>query len=245
MLTITNLTCSAGDHMIIDSLSLQINKGEIHVLMGPNGSGKSTLAKAIMGYPGITVDSGSIKFNSKDITYLPVTDRARLGIFMAFQYPLDIPGVNFRNFLRLAYNSGLPKDKQIPVFKFKELLTTQAKRLDIDPAILDRNLNEDLSGGEKKKSEILQLAILKPKLAILDETDSGLDIDALKSVFAGINILKKENPDMALLIITHYHKVFDYLKPDRIHILKKGRVIRSGKLELLKEIETYGFKKLT
>ncbi len=243
MLQIKNLVVTSDSHTILDCINLKVDAGSVTVLMGPNGSGKSTLAKVILGHPAYQVESGSIKFNGIEITNLAVHERAHLGIFLAMQAPTEIPGVNFRNYLRLAYNSNKSKAEQLPVFKFRQLLIEQAKNLEIEQTLLDRNLHEGLSGGEKKKMEILQMAILKPKLAILDETDSGLDIDALKSVFTGIAKLKKANPAMTILLITHYHKIFDYIKPEIVHIIKQGKIIKSGKAELLATIEKDGYQK--
>jgi Fe-S cluster assembly ATP-binding protein len=209
--------------------------------MGPNGSGKSTLAKAIIGHPDCEIVKGNIKFYNKDLKKLDITARARAGIFLAYQHPLEIPGVNFRSYLRLAFNSGKEKTKQLPVFKFRELLTQKAQLLGIDEKLLERNLNEGLSGGEKKKMEILQMAVLSPKLAILDETDSGLDIDALKTVFKSIAKLKQDTKDLSVLIITHYHKVFSYLEPDKVHVMMQGKIVTSGSSSILTQIEKSGY----
>lgn len=242
MLKLSNLSVTTEGKEILKGVDLRIPEHEVHVLMGPNGSGKSTLAKVIMGHPAYQVVSGKLEFDDQSLLALTPDQRAHLGLFAAFQYPTEVPGVNFRQFLRLAYNSSRPKEAQLPVFKFREMLIKQAELLEIEPALLERNLNEGLSGGEKKKMEVLQLAILDPKLAILDETDSGLDIDSLKSIFGGIAKLKAQRPAMTLLVITHYHKIFDYLTPDKIHVLKAGKIIKSGGSELLAEIETTGFK---
>lgn len=243
MLKLKNLVVTNDSQKILNGINLEINKGSVHVLMGPNGSGKSTLAKALLGHPDYEITSGEILFKGKNINDLTADKRAHLGIFLAMQSPTEVPGVNFRNYLRMAYNSNKDKADQLPVFKFRKLLIEKAKMLDVDLKLLDRNLHEGLSGGEKKKMEILQMAILKPKLAILDETDSGLDVDALKSVFKGITKLKTENPDLAILLITHYHKIFDFIKPDNVHIIKKGEVIISGGNELLTAIEKDGYAK--
>lgn len=242
MLQIKNLVVTNDSNNILNGIDLEVSEGSVHVLMGPNGSGKSTLAKVLLGHPDYVVKEGSIKFMDREIKDLEIHERAHLGIFLAMQSPTEVPGVNFRNYLRLAYNSNKPKEKQLPVFKFRQLLIEKAKLLEIDQTLLDRNLHEGLSGGEKKKIEVLQMAILQPKLAILDETDSGLDIDALKSVFKGIATLKKDNPKMAILLITHYHKIFDYVKPDAVHIIKKGKIIISGGKELLASIEKDGYQ---
>ncbi|HOY46561.1 MAG TPA: Fe-S cluster assembly ATPase SufC [Candidatus Dojkabacteria bacterium] len=242
MLKVENLTCQIADRVILKDLDLEIKKGEISVLMGPNGSGKSTLAKLLMGHPECEISKGKIIFQGKNITELDVTERARKGIFLAFQHPLEIPGVNFRSYLRLAFNSMRSKKEQLPVFKFRNLLQEKAKLFNIPDKLLNRNLNEGLSGGEKKKMEILQMAILNPKLAILDETDSGLDIDALAIVFENIAKLKSQNPDLSVLIITHYHKVFTYLKPDRVNIIYHGTIVETGDAALLDKIEKNGYK---
>lgn len=242
MLNIHKLVVKTTGVTILNGIDLKIAAGEIHVLMGPNGSGKSTLAKVLMGHPDYEVESGHMEFAGEELNKLTPDKRARLGLFSVMQYPTEIPGVNFRNYLRLAYNCSRSKTEQLAVFKFRQLLAEKAKLLDIDPALLERNLNEGLSGGEKKKLEILQLAILEPKLAILDETDSGLDIDALKTVFSAIAQIKKAKPEMSILLITHYHKVFDYITPDFVHIIKQGKIVKTGGKELIQEINTYGYR---
>jgi Fe-S cluster assembly ATP-binding protein len=242
MLKVENLKVKIEGLDILDGIDLTIGDGEIHVLMGPNGSGKSTLAKILMGHPDYTITKGKVSFEGKDLLQLSVAERAQAGLYLAFQHPIEVPGVNFRNYLRLCYNSRFSKEKQLPVFKFRKLLQDEAAKLDVGPELLERNLNEGLSGGEKKKTEILQMAILKPKLAILDETDSGLDVDALKSVFTGIESIRKDNPEMSLLIITHYPKIFDYIKPQFVHIIREGKIVKSGGKELITEVETKGFK---
>jgi Fe-S cluster assembly ATP-binding protein len=242
MLKITNLKAETEGIKILEGVDLQIGAGEVHVLMGPNGSGKSTLAKVLMGHPAYKVTGGSIEFAGKDLLKLDVSERAKLGIYLAFQQPTEVPGVNFRSYLRMCYNARLPKEEQLPVFKFRKILQDEAARLEVNPELLERNLNEGLSGGEKKKTEILQMSILKPKLAILDETDSGLDIDSLKSVFQGVERIRKENPEMSLLIITHYHKIFDFVEPHFMHVIRDGKIIKTGGTEIIKEIEAKGFK---
>ena len=242
MLNITNLKVDTEGLEILDGLDLSIGTGEVHVLMGPNGSGKSTLAKVLLGHPNYKVTSGAITFLGADLLKLDVSERAKAGIYLAFQQPIEVPGVNFRSFLRLAYNTRFQKEQQLPVFKFRKLLQDKAATLNIAPELLERNLNEGLSGGEKKQTEILQMSILKPKLAILDETDSGLDVDALKSVFQGIAAIRKENPEMSLLIITHYPKIFEYVTPEFVHIIRSGKIVKSGGAELIIEIEKKGYK---
>ncbi len=242
MLEIKNLQVEVEGRKILDDVSLSIKPGEVHVLMGPNGSGKSTLAKVLMGHPQTEVKKGKIILDGKDITKSAPDERSREGIFLAFQYPTEIPGVNLANFLRIAYNAGLPKEEQMPVFKFRKLLREKLEFLSIPEEFMERNLNEGFSGGEKKKNEILQLAILSPKYAILDETDSGLDIDALRTVFQGINKILTTEKKMGVLIITHYKKIFDYVKPDFVHVLKNGRISESGKMEIIQRIEKQGYK---
>lgn len=241
MLQISKLYATVAGKSILNGVDMIVPEGEIHVLMGPNGSGKSTLAKAVIGHPDCVIVKGNIKFNNKDLLKLDITTRARSGIFMAYQHPLEIPGVNFRSYLRLAYNSGKDKSQQLPVFKFRDLLNKKAQLLGIDAKLLERNLNEGLSGGEKKKMEILQMAVLSPKLAILDETDSGLDIDALKIVFESIARLKQERKELSVLVITHYHKVFSYLKPHKVHVMMQGRIVKSGSVTILNQIEKHGY----
>jgi len=220
---------------------MQIEKGKIYAIMGSNGSGKSTLAQVIMGNPEYKVTEGAIKFEGKDILKMSVDQRAKNGIFLAFQYPLEIPGVSMSNFLRLAYNSTHEK---MNVYNFRQLLREKMKLLKIHESFIDRNLNEGFSGGEKKKIEVLQMAILNPKLVILDETDSGLDVDALKTVFMGIQKIKQGSPDMTVIVISHYNKVFKYMKPDKVIILSKGKVTRSGDFELAELIEKQGYKNI-
>ena len=210
--------------------------------MGPNGSGKSSIAESIMGNPDIQIESGDIFFDGDIINELNSTERSKLGIFLAFQYPIEIPGVDFINFLRMAYNKNT--ETKLNVFRFRELVREKMKLLKMDEKLLERNINEGFSGGEKKKAEILQMAILKPKLAILDETDSGLDIDALKAVFEGIKAIKEDNPKMSILLITHYNKVFEYVKPNKVIVIKNGMKIKEGQDDILKQIERDGYKGL-
>ena len=244
MLEIKNLQCNSLDGKnILNSVNLTIKPGELHVLMGPNGSGKSTLSKTLMGHPSFEVTEGSVKLDKVDITKSEPNKRAHAGLFVAYQYPIEVPGVNFTDFLRLAYNSGREKSEQLPVFKFRKLINEKAQELDFPETLLDRNLNEDLSGGEKKKAEIMQLAVLQPRYAILDETDSGLDLDALKSVFQAINKIIKSEKKLGVLIITHYQRIFDYIKPDYVHILYNGRIVESGDMKLVNKIEKDGYKK--
>jgi Fe-S cluster assembly ATP-binding protein len=243
MLKIKNLHCSTNDGKeILRGVNLEIKPGELHVLMGPNGSGKSTLSKTLMGHPSFEITEGSIEIDGENITDKEVNERAHSGLFVAYQYPVEVPGVNFSNFLRLAYNSNKSDSEKLPVFKFRKLLTEKASELDFSEGLLDRNLNEDLSGGEKKKAEILQLAVLKPKYAILDETDSGLDLDALRSVFQAVNNIIASEKKLGVLIITHYQRIFDYITPDFVHILLDGRIVESGDKKLIDKIENDGYK---
>jgi len=243
MLKIVNLHATVEGNTILQGVNLELESGRINVLMGPNGSGKSTLAKAITGHPACEITQGSILLNDEDITDLEPNLRALKGIFLAFQYPTEVPGVNFSNFLRMAFNARRDEKNRLGVFEFRKMLRQKAEELGMEVSMLDRNLNEGLSGGEKKKSEILQLAVLNPEVAILDETDSGLDIDALREVFSALTKLVKQNPKMTLLIITHYESIFDYIRPDAIHIMKKGKIEASGGMELVKKILKHGYGK--
>jgi len=237
LLHIENLHLSVNEKPILHNLNLTVNAGEIHVVMGPNGAGKSTLAAAIVGNPVFQVDQGSIFFQGELINNLPVFERARKGIFLSFQNPEEIPGLKVEEFLRVAKEAVT--GKKIPALTFHKELIRLMESLSINPEYADRSLNVGFSGGEKKKNEILQLAVLQPKLAILDETDSGLDIDATKIVFEGVAKLK--TPDMGILIITHHSKVLDYLKPDRVHVLINGSLVKSGGIELVEHIQKHGY----
>lgn len=240
-LVIQNLHVSVEGTKILRNLNLTVAVGKIHVLMGPNGSGKSTLANTLMGHPKYQVTQGKIIFEGKNIVRFEADKRAKLGIFLAFQYPLEIPGVSLSNFLRTAYNST--HNEKVSPLKFGERLKDLAKKLKIEEAFLDRYLNEGFSGGEKKKAEILQMSVLEPKIAILDETDSGLDIDALKIVARGV----KEclSPTTGVLLITHYQRILNYLETDYVHILSRGKIVKEGGPELVKEIEEKGFTEFT
>jgi Fe-S cluster assembly ATP-binding protein len=236
-LEIQNLHVRIEEREILRGLSLTVRKGETHALMGPNGSGKSTLANTLMGNPAYEVTEGKILFNGEDLTEADPDERARAGIFMAFQYPATIPGVSVANFLRMAVNAK--REEPIKVKEFGKLLGENMELLRIDRAFTSRYLNEGFSGGEKKRAEILQLAMLKPEIAVLDETDSGLDIDALRIVSDGVNALS--GPDMGSLIITHYTRILDYVKPDFVHIMLDGRIVREGGPELADELEDKGY----
>ena len=223
---------------ILNGVNLTINKGEVHALMGPNGSGKSTLASALMGHPEYVVTSGSIILNGKDITKLPTDKRARAGLFLGFQYPVEVSGVNFTSFLRMAVNEK--SSKRVSPIAFKNELLEKAKDLSFNSDISQRSLNEGFSGGEKKKAEILQLSILKPDFAILDEPDSGLDVDALRYIANSLNNL---DFPLGLLLITHYQRILHFIKPDFVHICVKGKIVKSGKADLAEEIEQTGYAK--
>ena len=243
MLKISKLKASTGGKDILKGLNLEIKAGEVHAIMGPNGSGKSTLANVLSGKPGYSV-SGEINFEGKKLNNVPIEERAQNGIFLAFQYPLEIPGVNTSNFLRTAINSIRKSkgEKELDALSFIKLIKEKASELKIDEKFLSRQLNVGFSGGEKKKNEILQMKLLEPKLSVLDETDSGLDIDALRIVADGVNSYK--NQDNSFLIITHYQRLLDYIKPDFIHVLSNGKIIKTGRSELGQQLEKTGYKNL-
>ena len=243
MLQLQNLKASVNDKSILNGLNLEIKSGEVHAIMGPNGSGKSTLANILSGKSGYDV-SGSLKYEGKNLEEIPIEERAQKGIFLAFQYPLEIPGVNTTNFLKTSLNSirKAKGEKELDTLNLLKLIKEKASELNIDEKFLSRQLNVGFSGGEKKKNEILQMKLLEPKLAILDETDSGLDIDALRIVADGVNSHK--NKSNAFLIITHYQRLLDYIKPDFIHVLSKGKIIRTGCAELGLELEKTGYENL-
>ena len=243
MLQLQNLKASVNDKSILNGLNLEIKSGEVHAIMGPNGSGKSTLANILSGKSGYDV-SGSLKYEGKNLQEIPIEERAQKGIFLAFQYPLEIPGVNTTNFLKTSLNSirKAKGEKELDTLNLLKLIKEKASELNIDEKFLSRQLNVGFSGGEKKKNEILQMKLLEPKLAILDETDSGLDIDALRIVADGVNSHKNKNN--AFLIITHYQRLLDYIKPDFIHVLSKGKIIKTGFAELGKELEKTGYENL-
>jgi len=236
-LEIQNLHVRIEEREILHGVDLKVDKDQTHALMGPNGSGKSTLANTIMGNPNYEVTEGKILFNGEDITEAAPDERARAGLFLAFQYPATIPGVSVANFLRMAMNAR--RDEQIKVKEFGKVLRENMELLRIDTAFSSRYLNEGFSGGEKKRAEILQLAMLKPEVAVLDETDSGLDIDALRIVSDGVNALR--GPTMGTLIITHYTRILHYVRPDFVHIMLDGRIVREGGAELADELEEKGY----
>lgn len=240
MLKITNLSVDIENKNILNNVDLDVKKGEMHALMGPNGSGKSTLTYALLGHPSCIVKNGSIAFEGQDITDLSVEKRANLGIFLALQYPLEIPGLDIFSFLKEIY--CVTHKKSIANSDFYAHLKPLLELLQFDESYLERGLNEGFSGGEKKRLEILQLLVLEPKLAILDEIDSGLDIDSLKIVCNAINNYKKINPNFTVIIVTHYQRILNYIEPDHVHIFNKGGIIKSGDFNLAKEIELNGYK---
>jgi Fe-S cluster assembly ATP-binding protein len=237
MLEIKNLHARIEEREILHGVNLNVAKGETHALMGPNGSGKSTLANTIMGNPNYEVTEGQIIFNGEDLTEADPDERSRAGLFMAFQYPATIPGVSVANFLRLAVDAR--RDEPMKVKDFGKFMRRNVEMLKIDPSFVSRYLNEGFSGGEKKRAEILQLAMLKPEIAVLDETDSGLDIDALRIVADGVNAMR--GPDMGTLIITHYTRILNYVRPDFVHIMLDGQIVREGGPELADELEEKGY----
>jgi len=237
MLEIRNLHAKVEDREILHGVDLKVAKGETHALMGPNGSGKSTLANTIMGNPNYEVTAGQILFDGEDLTEADPDERSRAGLFMAFQYPATIPGVSVANFLRLAVDAR--RDQPMKVPEFGKFMRKNIELLKIDPEFTKRYLNEGFSGGEKKRAEILQLAMLQPEIAVLDETDSGLDIDALRIVADGVNALS--GPDMGSLIITHYRRILQYVRPDFVHIMLDGRIVREGGPELADELDEKGY----
>jgi Fe-S cluster assembly ATP-binding protein len=241
MLIIKDLHATVADKEILKGISLTVNAGEVHAIMGPNGSGKSTLAQVIAGHPGYTVTGGSVTFEGEDLLDMDAEIRAQAGVFLAFQYPVDIPGVTNAYFLRSAYNEvrkakGL---EEVDPIEFLDLMDSKLKLVEMDEKMLHRSVNAGFSGGEKKRNEILQMAVLEPKLAILDETDSGLDIDALRIVAEGVNKLKR--PDNATVVVTHYQRLLNYIVPDFVHVLANGRIVKSGGKELALELEARGY----
>jgi Fe-S cluster assembly ATP-binding protein len=241
MLKITNLHASAGDKEILKGISLEIKPGEVHAIMGPNGSGKSTLAQVIAGHPGYEVTSGSIEYQGEDLLDLEAEERSQKGVFLAFQYPVEIPGVTNAYFLRAAFNE-IRKSKgeeEVDPIEFLDIMEEKLKLVEMDATMMQRSVNAGFSGGEKKRNEILQMAVLNPTLAVLDETDSGLDIDALRIVAEGVNKLKR--PDNATIVVTHYQRLLNYIVPDYVHVLAGGRIIKSGGKELALELEAKGY----
>jgi Fe-S cluster assembly ATP-binding protein len=241
LLEIRDLHAGIEGREILKGLTLNIDKGEVHAIMGPNGSGKSTLAKVLAGHPTYEVLSGEIIFEGADLLDLDPDERARAGVFMAFQYPIEIPGVSNSQFLRLAYNEKMKHlgEEELDPLEFNDLLKERAKIVEMDSSFFKRSVNEGFSGGEKKRNEILQMAVLQPKLAVLDETDSGLDIDALRIVAEGVNKLR--NADKAIILVTHYQRLLNYIEPDFVHVLADGKIVKQGGKELALELEEKGY----
>jgi Fe-S cluster assembly ATP-binding protein len=241
VLEIRNLFAGIDGNEILKGINLTVKKGEIHAIMGPNGSGKSTLAKVLAGHPAYEVTAGEVLYEGKNLLEMSTDERARAGIFMAFQYPIEVPGVSNAQFLRLAYNEKRKHlgEEELDPLEFKDLLKERAKVVEMDASFMTRSVNEGFSGGEKKRNEILQMAVLEPKLAVLDETDSGLDIDALRIVAGGVNQL--HNPDNAVILVTHYQRLLDYIVPQFVHVLAHGRIAKEGGKELALELEQKGY----
>lgn len=245
MLNIENLHVSVDDKPILKGLSLNVQPGEVHAIMGPNGSGKSTLAHVLAGREGYRVTDGKVLFEGKDLLDLETEERAHAGLFLAMQYPVELPGVNNMVFLRAALNAirGARGERELDAVSFMKYIKEQIKLINMDEELLKRSVNSGFSGGEKKRNEILQMAMLQPRLAILDETDSGLDIDALRIVANGVNSLRA--PERAMIVVTHYQRLLDYIKPDHVHVLADGKIIRSGDSQLALELEEKGYRWLT
>ncbi len=241
MLVIKDLHAKVGDRKVLDGLNLEVPAGEVHAIMGPNGSGKSTLAYTLAGRPGYEVTAGSVSYQGRDLHALAPEERAQAGLFLGFQYPVEIPGVNNVYLLKAALNAARKHrgEAEVDAFEFLTLVREKMKVMQMDEAFLSRGVNEGFSGGEKKRNEILQMLVLEPSLALLDETDSGLDIDALKVVANGVNTLR--SPTRAIVLVTHYQRLLDYIQPDRVHVLARGRIIRSGGPELARELEARGY----
>jgi Fe-S cluster assembly ATP-binding protein len=241
LLEVKDLHVAIDGKSILKGLNLQIDKGQVHAIMGPNGSGKSTLAKVLAGHPSYIVTKGEVLYEGRDLLALEPDERAREGVFMAFQYPVEVPGVSNSQFLRLAYNEKMKHigGEELDPLEFNDLLKERAKIVDMSPDFFKRSVNEGFSGGEKKRNEILQMAVLEPKLALLDETDSGLDIDALRIVAGGVNLLKSE--DKAIVLVTHYQRLLNYIVPDFVHVLAGGKIVKEGGKELALELEEKGY----
>ena len=242
ILEIKDLKASIDNNEILQNLNLKVNRGEIHAIMGPNGSGKSTFSKVVAGHPAYEVLSGKILFNGTDILDLDPEERSHLGIFLAFQYPIEIPGVSNEDFLRLAYNAKqkFKNEPEVDPLEFLMIINEKLELVEMSPTFLSRNVNEGFSGGEKKRNEILQMILLDSELSILDETDSGLDIDALKIISNGINVFMNEQK--SIILITHYQRLLDYIKPDFVHVMQDGKIIKTGTADLAKELELKGYE---
>jgi Fe-S cluster assembly ATP-binding protein len=239
-LNIHNLSATLEDGTeILKGVTLEIPQGEVHAIMGPNGSGKSTLSKVIAGHEGYLVTGGNVTLDEEDVSEMSIDERSRAGIFLAFQYPSEVPGVSNANFIRAALQSRLPKGEEIDAVAYYKKLYSKMDLLEMDRKFTGRAVNEGFSGGEKKRNEILQMMMLEPKYCILDETDSGLDIDALKIVAKGVNAMR--SPERGILLITHYQRLLDYIKPDQVHVMAEGRIVRSGGPELALELEKHGY----
>ncbi|MDE2572165.1 MAG: Fe-S cluster assembly ATPase SufC [bacterium] len=239
-LVVSGLRVAVQGLEILKGIDLRVESGRVHALMGPNGSGKSTLSFALTGHPKYTVTSGTAELDGADLLALPAHERARAGLFLSFQYPAAIPGVSVANFLRSA-RTALKPDQSLPPAKFKRLLTEKMELLGMEPAMLSRYVNDGFSGGEKKRLEMLQMAVFEPRYAILDETDSGLDIDALRAVGESVNALRAANAETGLLVITHYPRILQYLRPDRVHVMMEGRIVKEGGADLADLIERDGY----
>src|SRR5205809_2779419 len=241
LLEVKDLHAGIDGKEILKGLNLQVNKGEVHAIMGPNGSGKSTLSKVLAGHPSYEVISGEVLYQGKNLLELEPDERAREGVFMAFQYPVEVPGVSNSQFLRLAYNQKMLHlgQEELDPLEFNDYLKEKAKIVDMDPEFFKRSVNEGFSGGEKKRNEILQMAVLEPKLAILDETDSGLDIDALRIVAQGVDAMR--NSERAIVVVTHYQRLLNYIVPDFVHVLLDGRIVKSGDKDLALKLEAEGY----
>jgi Fe-S cluster assembly ATP-binding protein len=241
LLSIEGLRVKAGEREVLQGIDLAVSAGEVHAIMGPNGSGKSSLSHVLAGKPGYEVIAGSVRYDGQDLLALAPELRARAGVFLGFQYPVEIPGVNNAYLLRAALNAARKErgEPEVDAFDFLNVVKDRMQRMKMDESFLSRGVNEGFSGGEKKRNEILQMLVLEPRLAILDETDSGLDIDAMKVVAAGINSLR--SPDRAIVLVTHYQRLLDHVQPDRVHVLVRGRFVRSGGPELARELEQRGY----
>ncbi|HYJ18275.1 MAG TPA: Fe-S cluster assembly ATPase SufC [Burkholderiales bacterium] len=242
LLEVRNLAAKIGERSILKGINLRVRAGEVHAIMGPNGSGKSTFAKVLSGHPSYEVTGGEVLFQGNNLLELPPEERARAGVFLGFQYPIEVPGVSNSSFLRLTYNTvqGARGKEELDPLEFDDYVREKMKLLEMDPAFLERSLNAGFSGGEKKRNEILQMALLEPKLAILDETDSGLDIDALRVVANGVN--KLHTPANGIVLVTHYQRLLNYIEPDYVHVMEGGRIIKTGDKSLALELESRGYE---